>query len=163
VGRSESDEGTNTASSQSQNSSSEKSMPSSYRGVGEQDLGATKINNKNGLRPGGVDRSDEFNGSEGHVPSSYDQLDNFSKALSDLSLNEGPSSLLQNVLLNWKNKGLDTSDVFTIATKLTQWKSLSEHRNYARRAVMNDGRTAVDVSVDWAIAFALQAAGLREQ
>lgn len=163
VGRSESDEGTNTASSQSQNSSSEKSVPSSYRGVGEQDLGATKINNKNGLRPGGVDRSDKFNGSEEYVPSSDDQLDNFSKALSDLSLNEGPTSLLQNVLLNWKNKGLDTSDVFTIATKLTQCKSLSEHRNYARRAVMNDGRTAVDVSVDWAVAFALQAAGFREQ
>ncbi|MEL4163064.1 cutinase family protein [Corynebacterium bovis] len=161
VARPESNAGTNAASSQSHSPSSEKSVPPSYRGVRELESDATTINYNVCHARGGVGRSDESSALEENIPSSDDRLGNFSKALSDLSLTEGPSSLLREVLLNWESKGLKTSELFEVATKLSQCKSLSQHRNYDCQAVMNDGRTAVDVSADWAVATAVQAAGFR--
>ena len=48
-------------------------------------------------------------------------------------------------------------DIADMAVTLANWQSLNEHAEYSSRSMMPDGRTAVDATVDWVVASALDA------
>lgn len=78
----------------------------------------------------------------------------FSEAGLDLIKPENASVFTRKAMSSLQQAGLGAADVAKLAVELSRWKSMNEHLGYDARPVMADGRTAVDASVDWAVAAA---------
>lgn len=79
---------------------------------------------------------------------------NFSKAGMELLEPENASMTVRQGMQALKDSGLGIGEVSELAVALSSWKSLNEHQGYTTRPIMADGRTALDVTRDWAVAAA---------
>lgn len=79
---------------------------------------------------------------------------NFSKAGMELLEPENASMTVRQGMQALKDSGLGIGDISELAVALSSWKSLNEHQGYTTRPIMADGRTALDVTRDWAVAAA---------
>lgn len=79
---------------------------------------------------------------------------NFSKAGMELLEPENASMTVRQGMQVLKDSGLGIGDISELAVALSSWKSLNEHQGYTTRPIMADGRTALDVTRDWAVAAA---------
>lgn len=79
---------------------------------------------------------------------------NFSKAGMELLEPENASMTVRQGMQTLRDSGLGIGDISELAVALSSWKSLNEHQGYTTRPIMPDGRTALDVTRDWAVAAA---------
>ncbi|MEL4163107.1 cutinase family protein [Corynebacterium bovis] len=131
--------------------------------LGGMALGATITTVKKTLSPENLAAVGAAGAAGGVQAAGAVALAKFSEAGLSLLKPDNASMFSRRALESLEKSGLGTADIAKLAVDLSNWKSLNEHVSYDKRPVMADGRTAVEASVDWAVATAEEAGGFTVQ
>lgn len=127
--------------------------------LGGMALGATITTAKRALTPANLAQIATAGVAGGPTAAGAVTLAKFSEAGLLLLQPQNTSMFVRDGMTALEKSGLGPTEVANLAVELNSWKSMQEHGAYGDRAMMPDGRTAVEATSDWMLASAGQTVG----